>query len=126
MIVRESNPAMKAELEVITTKIPAAKSPHWKAETGRRDLFFRRPQMPRRSSRCAASPKHSRTSPPSRASTPCKLIFGVHRPSEGTMSFLGAAHAPAGPRDALGVEIVKALMRRSRPAAAWPRKAAAS
>jgi len=35
-------------------------------------------------------------------STLCNLIFGVHQPTDGTMTFRGAPHAPAGPRDALG------------------------
>lgn len=34
-------------------------------------------------------------------STLCNLIFGVHKPSEGMMTFLGSPHAPAGPCDAL-------------------------
>jgi simple sugar transport system ATP-binding protein len=34
-------------------------------------------------------------------STLCNLIFGVHKPTEGQMEFLGAPHDPTGPRNAL-------------------------
>lgn len=34
-------------------------------------------------------------------STLCNLVFGVHRPTSGQMRYLGAAHHPSGPRDAL-------------------------
>ncbi|MDF1721242.1 MAG: ABC transporter ATP-binding protein [Minwuia sp.] len=34
-------------------------------------------------------------------STLCNMIFGVHRPSAGSMQLEGAAYAPDGPRDAL-------------------------
>ncbi|WMS44548.1 ABC transporter ATP-binding protein [Acuticoccus sp. MNP-M23] len=41
-------------------------------------------------------------------STLCNLVFGIHRPTSGTMMLAGAPYAPTGPRDALskGVAMV--------------------